>query len=387
MRTSGERLLKIHEYQAMEIFARYGLPVSEFDVATSPAEARAAAERRGGSAVIKAQVHVGGRGKAGGVKLARNADEAERYAEGILGMDIKGLTVEKVVIAEVVDIGREYYIGIVVDRATKKPVYMVSSEGGVDIEEVAREAPEKIHKYPVDPERGLSEAEAAELAAKMESDPHVAAQVADSILKLYAAFVGSDASLAEINPLIVTTDGIVRAIDAKMNIDDNALYRHEDIAAMRDTSTEAVELRKARQLGMSFVKLSGNVGCLVNGAGLAMTTMDLIKQHGGEPANFLDIGGSSNPDKVATALDIITSDSQVKSLLINIFGGITRCDDVARGLVDALERVGTDVPIVARLTGTNADEARCVLAEHDLMTADTLDEAVEKAVMLAGRDS
>jgi succinyl-CoA synthetase beta subunit len=236
-------------------------------------------------------------------------------------------------------------------------------------------------------ERGLSDAEAAELAAKIESDPLVAAQVADAILKLYAAFVGSDASLAEINPLVVTSDGIVRAIDAKMNIDDNALYRHEDIAAMRDTSTDTVELTKARELGMSFVKLDGNVGCLVNGAGLAMTTMDLIKQHGGEPANFLDIGGSSNPDKVATALEIITSDPKVRSVLINIFGGITRCDDVARGLVHAMERVNTDVPLVVRLTGTNAEEARSVLADHDLMTADTLDEAVEKVIALAGRDS
>jgi succinyl-CoA synthetase beta subunit len=379
--------LKIHEHQAMEIFAQYGLPVSAFDVVTSPAAARAAAESRGGSVVIKAQVHVGGRGKAGGVKLARDADEAERHAEHILGMDIKGLTVEKVVVAEVVDIDREYYIGIVVDRATKKPVYMVSSEGGVDIEAVASETPEKIHKHSIDPERGLSDAEAAELAGKIEPEPHVAAQVADAILKLYAAFVGSDASLAEINPLVVTSDGIVRAIDAKMNIDDNALYRHEDIAAMRDTSAETAELTRARELGMSFVKLDGNVGCLVNGAGLAMTTMDLIKQQGSEPANFLDIGGSSNPDKVATALEIITGDPKVKSVLINIFGGITRCDDVARGLVCALERVTSDVPIVARLTGTNAEEARSILAEHDLMTADTLDEAVEKVVALAGRDS
>jgi succinyl-CoA synthetase beta subunit len=211
--------------------------------------------------------------------------------------------------------------------------------------------------------------------------------VADAILRLYAAFVGSDASLAEINPLVVTADGIVRAIDAKMNIDDNALYRHEDIAAMRDSSTETVELTKARELGLSFVKLDGNVGCLVNGAGLAMTTMDLIKQHGGEPANFLDIGGSSNPEKVAIALEIIRSDPKVRSILINIFGGITRCDDVARGLAHALELTASDVPIVARLTGTNEEEGRRVLAEHDLVTADTMDEAVEKAVALAGRDS
>ncbi len=371
----------------MGIFAEYGLPVSAFDVGTSPAGARVAAESRGGSVVIKAQVHVGGRGKAGGVKLARDANEAERYAEGILGMDIKGLTVEKVVVAEVVDIDREYYIGIVVDRATKRPVYMVSSEGGVDIEQVASETPDKIHKHSIDPERGLSDGEAAELAAKIESDPHVAAQVADAILKLYAAFVGSDASLAEINPLVVTSEGIVRAIDAKMNIDDNALYRHEDIAAMRDTSTETAELTKARELGMSFVKLSGNVGCLVNGAGLAMTTMDLIKQDGGEPANFLDIGGSSNPAKVTTALEIVPRDPTVRSVLLNLFGGIPRCADVARGLAHALERVNTDIPIVARLTGTNEEEGRRVLAEHDLVTADSMDEAVEKVVARAGMDS
>ncbi len=283
----------------MEIFARYGLPVSGFDVVTSARDARAAAEKRGGSVVVKAQVHVGGRGKAGGVKLARSADEAGRYAGDILGMDIKGLTVEKVVVAEAVDIDREYYVGIVVDRATKKPVFMVSDAGGVDIEEVARNTPERIHKHAVDPVAGLSEREAVELAAKIEPDPGVASQVADAILKLYDAFVGSDASLAEINPLVVTKDGVVRAIDAKMNIDDNALYRHEDIAAMRDSSTETPELAKAREMGLSYVKLDGNVACLVNGAGLAMTTMDLIKQYGGEPANFLDIGGSSSSDKVS----------------------------------------------------------------------------------------
>ena len=379
--------MKIHEYQAMEIFGEYGLPISGFDVVTTAADARAAAEARGGSVIVKAQVHVGGRGKAGGVKLARNAAETEKHAGDILGMNIKGLTVEKVVVAEAVDIDREYYIGIVVDRATKKPVFMASSEGGVDIEEVARTTPERIHKFAVDPVAGLSEGEAAEMAAKIESDPAVVPQVADAILKLYAAFVGSDASLAEVNPLIVTTDGVVRAIDAKMNIDDNALYRHPDIAAMRDASTETPELAKAREMGLSYVKLSGNVGCLVNGAGLAMTTMDLIKQSGGEPANFLDIGGSSSSDKVVTAIEMIAGDPKVGSILINIFGGITRCDDVARGLVDALEQTPLDIPIVTRLTGTNEEDARQILVEHSMVSADTMDEAVEKAVELARRDS
>lgn len=377
--------MKIHEHQAMAVFAEYGLPVAEFDVVRTPEEAREAAARRGGRSVVKAQVHVGGRGKAGGVKLARDADEARDHADAILGMDIKGLTVEEVAVAEAVDIDREYYIGIVVDRASKKPVLMVSSEGGVDIEEVAREAPEKIHRFAVDPERGITETEAGALASKIEPAPEIASQVADAIVKLYAAFAGSDASLAEVNPLVVTRDGVVRAIDAKMNIDDNALYRHDDIAAMRDPSGETEEERRAREMGLSYIRLDGNVGCVVNGAGLAMTTMDLIKQCGGEPANFLDIGGSSSPEKVVTALEIIASDPKVRAILINIFGGITRCDDVANGLVRALDGASLNVPIVARLTGTNEAEARRILAEHDLVTAETMDEAVQKVVELAGR--
>jgi succinyl-CoA synthetase beta subunit len=300
-------------------------------------------------------------------------------------MDIKGLTVEKVLVADAVDIESEYYAGIIVDRQTKKPVFMVSAAGGIDIEEVARETPEKIHKLAVDPVAGLTADQARDLASRLDSRPGVIAQLADVITRLYDAFVGSDASLAEINPLVVTPDERVLAIDAKINIDDNALYRHEDIAAMRDPSTETEELRKARELGLSYVKLDGNVGCIVNGAGLAMTTMDVIKHYGGEPANFLDIGGSSNPQKVVTALEIITSDPNVKSILINIFGGITRCDDVAKGLVQALTETTIDLPIVARLTGTNEEEARAILAEHELVTAETMDEAVEKAVELARR--
>jgi len=375
--------LKIHEHQAMKIFSQYGLPTAGFDVVSTPEEARYAAEKRGGRVVVKAQVHVGGRGKAGGVKLAHDEDEAFRHADAILGMDIKGLTVEKLVVAEAVEFEREYYVGIVVDRASKRPVVMVSGEGGVDIEDVARVSPEKIHKLTIDPRGGVTADEAMVLAGNIEPRPEIALQVADVILKLYDAFVGSDASLAEINPLVVTSDGVVRAIDSKMNIDDNALFRHEKIAALRDPSGETDEDRRAREMGLSFIKLDGNVGCLVNGAGLAMTTMDVIKIYGGEPANFLDIGGSSSSDKVLAALEIITSDPKVKSILINIFGGITRCDDVARGLIRALESTSIDVPIVARLTGTNEEEARKLLAEHDLVTAETMDEAVEKAVALA----
>jgi succinyl-CoA synthetase beta subunit len=379
--------LKIHEYQARDIYAQYGMPVPRSEVVTTPADARRVAEEIGGLVVVKAQVHVGGRGKAGGVKLAKTSEEAEAAAKAILGMDIKGLTVEKVLVADAVDIESEYYAGIIVDRQTKKPVFMVSAAGGIDIEEVARETPEKIHKLVVDPAEGLTEEEARDLAAKLDERPQVVSQLADVIGKLYDAFVGSDASLAEINPLVVTPDERVLAIDAKINIDDNALYRHEDIAAMRDPSSETDELRKARELGLSYVKLDGNVGCIVNGAGLAMTTMDVIKHYGGEPANFLDIGGSSNPQKVVTALEIITSDPNVKSILINIFGGITRCDDVAKGLVQALTETSIDLPIVARLTGTNEEEAREILAEHELVTAETMDEAVEKAVDLARRQS
>ena len=379
--------MKIHEYQARGIFAKYGLPVPEFEVATTPEEVRAAAEKLGGPVVVKAQVHVGGRGKAGGVKLASGPDEAEGHARAILGMSIKGLTVDKVLVAPAVDIEREYYVGLVVDRASKRPVCMVTDAGGVDIEEVARETPEKIQRLPIDPERGLLADEAAELASKIESRPDIARQVADAIVKLYDAFVGSDASLAEINPLVVTPSGEVMAIDAKMNIDDNALFRHEDIAAMRDPSTESDELRKAREMGLSYVKLEGDVGCIVNGAGLAMTTMDVIKHFGAEPANFLDIGGSSNPKKVVTALEIITSDPNVRSILVNIFGGITRCDDVASGLVQAFDSISVDVPVVVRLTGTNEEQAREILAARELVTAETMDEAVEKAVALARRQS
>ncbi len=379
--------LKIHEYQARGILSEYGVPIPRFEVVDDPGDARRVAEEIGRMVVVKAQVHVGGRGKAGGVKLAKTPDEAEKHATAILGMDIKGLTVERVMVADAVDIESEYYVGIVVDRATKRPVYMVSAAGGVDIEEVAATTPERIHKHPVDPDKGLSTAEAQELAAKLDTRPHVVRDIAVVVEKLYDAFTGSDASLAEINPLVVTPDEQVWAIDAKINIDDNALFRHPDIEAMRDPSGETDDLRRAREMGLSYVKLEGDVGCIVNGAGLAMTTMDVIKYYGGEPANFLDIGGSSSPEKMQTAIDIITSDPNVKSILINIFGGITRCDDVARGLVAALKERSVGLPLVVRLTGTNAEEAGQILAEHEMKSAETMDEAVEKVVELARRQA
>jgi succinyl-CoA synthetase beta subunit len=379
--------VNIHEYQARDVLRRFGIPIPRYEVVESAGAARRVAEAIGRTVVVKAQVKVGGRGKAGGVKLAGNAADAEARAAAILGMEIKGLRVEKVLVAEAVDIAREYYVGVVVDRSTKRPVLMVSAAGGVDIEEVARDTPDKILKHAVDPVRGLSPSEARDLAGRIEDRPEIASQIAAVIEKLYAAFVGVDASLAEVNPLAVTPDGTVWAVDAKINIDDNALFRHPDIEAMRDPSAETPELRKARETGLSYVKLEGSVGCLVNGAGLAMATMDLIKYYGGEPANFLDIGGSSSPDKVVAALEIIAADPNVRTILVNIFGGITRCDDVARGLVTALSAHPVGVPIVVRLTGTNEKEARAILAERRLEAFESMDEAVQKAVELARREA
>jgi succinyl-CoA synthetase beta subunit len=377
--------LKIHEFQAREILKKHGVPVPPFEVVSDPGAARRAAAAFGGLVVVKAQVHAGGRGKAGGVKLARDPAEAEAKASAILGMTIKGLVVKRVIVARAVDIDREYYAGIVVDRASKRPVVMVSASGGVDIEEVARATPERIVRRPVDPEGGLDAKEAAALAASIEERPAQASAVAEVLVRLYRAFAESDCSLAEINPVVVTPEGRVWAVDAKMNIDDNALDRHPDLEALRDTDGETREDALARGAGLSYVKLDGNVGCLVNGAGLAMATMDLIKHYGGEPANFLDIGGSSSPEKVVTALDIITSDEGVRAVLINIFGGITRCDDVATGLVQAFAARRPAVPVVVRLTGTNEERAGKILAGHGLACVTSMDEAVQKAVELAGR--
>jgi succinyl-CoA synthetase beta subunit len=376
--------MKIHEYQAKEFFEEAGIPVPPGRVATTPADARKVAEEIGRPVVVKAQVLVGGRGKAGGVKLAKDAAEAEARAAEILGMDIKGETVEKVLVTEAVDIAKEIYVGIILDRRTQKPLIMSSSEGGVEIEVVAKEKPEAIQRVTVDPLAGLFSFQSRGIAQKLDGDFNVARQIATIIEKLYSVYVNTDASLAEINPLIVTSDGQVKAIDAKINIDDSALYRHRRVEEMRDVSAEDPGEAKARDAGLSFVRLSGNVGCIVNGAGLAMATMDLVKTYGGEPANFLDIGGSSNPEKVVNAMNIILEDKNVRSILFNIFGGITRCDDVARGLITAFEQLKLDVPVVIRLTGTNEDEARRMLGKlTSLHTAETMDEAVKKAIELA----
>ncbi len=376
--------MNLHEYQAKELFRAAGMAVNPGEIADDAEAVRAIAERYGGRVVVKAQVHSGGRGKAGGVKLAGNPDEAAGRAAAILGMEINGLTVERVLVCPAERIATEAYVGVLVDRQAQCPVFMVSAEGGVDIEEVAVTNPEAIHRLHVDPRYGLMPHQAYRLAARLYSDPSLARQGAKIIAQLYEAFVGNGASLAEINPLISTTGGEVKAIDAKVSIDENELFRRPSVAGLRDPGPETGADARARKAGLSFVKLDGDVGCCVNGAGLAMATMDLVKYYGGDPANFLDIGGSSNPDKVVAALEIITSDPGVKVILFNIFGGITRCDDVAKGIVEATERIDIDVPIVIRLTGTNEDIARRILADAGFAAGTSMDEVVQEAVRLAG---
>ncbi|MDF1545792.1 MAG: ADP-forming succinate--CoA ligase subunit beta [bacterium] len=375
--------MKIHEYQAKEVFAAAGIHVPLGEMVTTPNRAEELAREYNAPVMVKAQVHVGGRGKAGGVKYAETPEAARVLATQILGMDIKGLEVKRILVTVAEDIITESYLGIILDRATKRPVIMVSPAGGVDIEEVAAKTPEKIFKLAVDPQVGLRNYQARNLAYKLYRDPLQVRKATDIILKLYNAFWKVDASLVEINPLITNTSGDVVAIDGKINIDDNALYRQPAIEEMRDIDSEEPSEVEAREGDLSFVKLDGNIGCIVNGAGLAMATMDLVKHYGGEPANFLDIGGSSNPQKVVTAMKIILSDPKVESILINIFGGITRCDDVANGIVEAFKQLDLKVPVVVRLTGTNEEKARQILKKVKLPYGDTLDDVVKKAIELA----
>jgi succinyl-CoA synthetase beta subunit len=375
--------VNLHEYQAREILRRHGIPVPAGEVATTAEEARAIAARLAVPVVVKAQVHAGGRGKAGGVKLARDPAEAAAHAAAILGMTIKGLPVRRVLVAPAVEIAAESYVGLIVDRASQRPLLMVSPAGGIDIEEVAARTPERIHRLPVDPRYGLLPHQALGLGFKLYRRLDQARAAADIMQKLYAAFYAVGASLAEINPLATTPDGAVLALDAKIVIDDNELERRPEIAALRDTSAEAPSEVAAREAGLSFIKLDGTVGCCVNGAGLAMATMDLVKYYGGEPANFLDIGGSSNPQKVVAALKIITADPQVRTILFNIFGGITRCDDVANGIVQATHEVPLRVPLVIRLTGTNEDQAVAILRAAGFSALTDMDEAVRQAVARA----
>ncbi len=375
--------MKLHEYQSKHLFAKYGIPIPKGEIATTPEDARRIARDLGKRVVIKSQVLVGGRGKAGGVKLANTPDEAETVAGQILGMNIKGFTVRKVLVDEAADIAQEIYLGIVLDRLQRRAVMMASAAGGMEIEEVARETPEKIIRVAIDPFLGLREYQTRQIAygigLKRErlKDFNIIAQ------GLYRCFVDLDASLAEINPLVISGAGVLQALDGKILIDDNALFRHPDLAALRDVDEEAPSETEARQRGLSYIKLDGEIGCMVNGAGLAMATMDMTKLFGGSPANFLDIGGGAQADKVAAALRIILADPNVKAVLFNIFGGITRCDEVARGIVTAIEEVKPSVPFVARITGTNQEEGNRILASANLATASSAAEAAQKAVALA----
>ncbi len=377
--------MKLHEFQTKRIFAHYGIPIPRGEVATHPSHVREIAQRLAPRVVVKAQVLVGGRGKAGGVRLASNHEEAAAHASDILNMDIKGLPVRQVLVDEAINARGEVYLAVVVDRAHGTPTMMASTAGGMEIEEVARTAPEKIVRVVIDPLLGLQPYEARETAFGVGLDKQLVGEFTRIALALYRVFVETDASLAEINPLLIAEDQGLIAADGKLVIDDSALYRHPDLAALRDQDEESPAEREARAAELAYVKLDGNIGCMVNGAGLAMATMDVIKLHGGEPANFLDIGGGAKADKVAAALRIILSDPNVRAVLLNIFGGITRGDEVARGIIEALAEVKTEVPMVARLVGTNAEEGRRILAEANMLTAESLEEGARLAVEIANR--
>jgi len=372
--------MKIHEYQAKEIFAKYGIPVVEGKALISADQVYDYAVNAGAPIIVKAQVHVGGRGKAGGVKMARAPQEARDKASKILGMDIKGFPVKKVLVYRAREIKREAYIGITIDRSAKKIVLICSAEGGVDIEDLAREKPEAILKVHVDPSSKAPETIFDDLARKIYPEEFLAKEASAIFSRLYKLFIEKDCSLAEINPLILDETGHLIAIDAKIVFDDNALFRHPELAELQDPDQENPKEIEAKKNGLSFVELDGNIGCIVNGAGLAMATMDMIKAAGGQPANFLDVGGSSNPDKVLNALKIILSNPKIKAIVINIFGGITRCDDIASGIIKATGSISIPVPIFVRLTGTNQDKAREMLHGTTLIAADTMQDVIEKAV-------
>jgi len=379
--------LDLHEHQGKELFRRYGIPVSEGRVATSPAEARGAAQELGFPVVVKAQVLIGGRGKAGGIKLAADADEAEARAEEILGMDIRGHTVRKLWIERASDIEREYYLSLTFDRSAKRLLFMFTTQGGIEIEEVAESSPDALVRLHVDPLEGGHPWQGRQLVyAGGVTDASEQKQIASIVSKLYDAFVGTEAMLCEINPLIVTPDGEVRALDSKFTVDDNALFRHPDLAELRDVAgADPLEVL-AREKGVTYVKLDGEVGVLGNGAGLSMSTVDVVTFAGGRPANFCDLGGGGDAQGVVDALEVITSDSQVRAIFFNIFGGITRCDEVARGILQALGEMSLELPIVVRLDGTNAAEGRQILADAappNLHVAPTMLEAAARAVELA----
>ncbi len=375
--------MKLHEYQSKTIFAKYGIPIPKGRVAATADEAKQIAEELGGRVVIKSQVLVGGRGKAGGVKVAKNSDEAAEFAQQILTMTIKGLPVRKVLVDEAAAIATEIYFSITNDRAAKKPVMIASAAGGVEIEEVAAKTPEKIIKVHIDPLLGLRDYQARDIAASIDLPRELWRDFSKIANGLWQVYKDNDAELAEINPLVITKDNKLVALDGKMLIDDNALFRHADLAEIRDIDEEEPAETEARRHGLSYIKLDGSIGCMVNGAGLAMTSMDIVKLFGGEPANFLDIGGGAGAEKVAAAMRIILSDPNVKAVLFNIFGGITRCDEVAKGILVAMDEVKPKVPMVVRLVGTNAEEGRKLLENANMITAETLADAAQKAVNAA----
>ncbi len=376
--------MKLHEYQSKQLFAEHGIPIPHGQMTMNASEAKSIAEELGGRVVVKSQVLVGGRGKAGGIRLANTPDEAEESATQILGMKIKDLPVRKVLIDEAVDIETEIYLGITNDRARRCPVMIASAEGGVEIEEVAKTNPDKIVRVWIDPLLGLQDYQARYLAASTEMPSEHWREFMSITKGLYQTFIQTDATLAEINPLVITADKDLMALDGKMVLDDNGLFRHPELAEMRDLDEEAAEEREARKYGSSYVKLDGEIGCMVNGAGLAMATMDVINLYGGSPANFLDIGGGASAEKVAAAIQIIIRDPNVKAVLFNIFGGITRGDEVARGILAALKKTPSKLPMVVRLVGTNAEEGRHLLADADMETAVSLADAAKKAIAAAG---
>ena len=377
--------MKLHEFQAKAIFSKYSIPVPEGSMALTPEKAAEIASGFPGKAVIKAQVHVGGRGKAGGVKLSSGKEEAFATAGTILGMDLKGLIVKKVLVEKAIDIDKEYYVSFANDRAKHMTVFISSIMGGVDIEDVAKKSPESINKSYIDPFTGLKDFHIRPFLKQAGLDKDACAQASKIIKNLYKIFLETDANLVEINPLVLTKDNKVIAADAKMDIDDNAMYRQQEIYDMVKDELEAQPEHQAKQKGLSYIKMEGNIGCIVNGAGLSMATMDIIKLYGGEPANFLDIGGSSNPEKVKYAMQLLMGDENVKVAFFNIFGGITRCDDVARGLISAISELKVNFPIVVRLTGTNASEAKEILKGSELIFEETMIGAAKKAVGLVAR--
>jgi succinyl-CoA synthetase beta subunit len=372
--------MRLHEYQSKSLFARYGIPIPRGRIASSATEAKQISEELGGKVVIKSQVLVGGRGKAGGIRLAKTNKEAEEYATEILAMEVKGIPVRKVLVDEAVSISKEIYLSIANDRNSQKPLLMASSAGGVDIEETALKSPDKIIKRIIDPLIGLRDYQLRDIAISIDLDRKFWKPFGEIIIALWRLYVDCDATIVEINPLVITAEEKLVALDAKVVLDDNAIFRHPDLAEMRDIDDEAPAEVEGRKFGVVFIKLDGNIGCLVNGAGLAMATMDIIKLLGGKPANFLDIGGGASSEKVAAAFRIILSDRQVKAILINVFGGITRCDEVAKGILGAMKIIKTRIPVIVRLVGTNREEGMKLLEGSDLIPAVSLYQAAKLAV-------